>query len=366
MIGNRFSRRRMLRILGLTGVGFLSTGFGNWSLLGKSDVASEATINASNFAPEQPPVGLSTTTETFETVEVNAKGEIIERRQGSAEVASEDLGDGVTLEMVYIPGGIFIMGAPEEERGSEDYERPQREVTVQPFWMGKYTITQEQWRQVANLPKLQRDLNPDLSFYFPGNDRPVENISWYDVVEFCARLSVATGTNYYLPSEAQWEYACRGGTTTPFHFGETITTEIANYDGEGSFVGEEPTYADEPKGDWREETTPVGSFPPNSFGLYDMHGNVWEWCADPWHDNYEKAPMDGRVWDRDNSDNRYQNYQNFLSSLLNDESGRVFRGGSWLDNPKFCRSSDRNGINNPGTRSSLIGFRVACSASKTP
>ena len=335
----------MLRILGLTGVGFLSACLGDRSLFGESGVASEP-----------PAVESSTSTETFETVTVNVRGEIIERRQGSAEVDSEDLGNGIALEMVYIPGGTFTMGAPESEEGGKDYERPQREVMMQPFSMGKYAITQRQWRQVANLPKLQRDLDPNPS-NFNGDDRPVEQVSWYDAVEFCARLSVATGTNYILPSEAQWEYACRAGTTTPFHFGATITTDLVNYDGRF-------TYANAPVGEYREETMPVGSFPPNNFGLYDMHGNVWEWCADPWHDSYEGAPSDGRVWDDEHNNNHYQNYQASLANLLNHESSKIIRGGSWFNGARYCRSAARFDYH-PVIRSSRVGFRVVRSAPRT-
>ncbi|MEC4806395.1 MAG: formylglycine-generating enzyme family protein [Jaaginema sp. PMC 1079.18] len=295
----------------------------------------------------------------FETVTVNRRGEIIERQSQTARYYREDLGKGVSLEMVYIPGGSFMMGAPEGEKGSDDDERPQHQVTVQPFFMGKCAITQAQWRAVAALPKLQRDLDPDPS-RFKGDNRPVEKVNWYDAVEFCARLSVATGRQYILPSEAQWEYACRANTKTPFHFGETITTEIANYDGSR-------TYADEPKGEDRSETTPApSSFPANSFGLYDMHGNVWEWCADPWHSNYNGAPTDGKVWDEECNDNRYQNYAEYLNSMLKNKSKRIIRGGSWIRLPGHCRSAYRH-YNNPDARdyfNNYYGFRVMCVGSE--
>jgi formylglycine-generating enzyme required for sulfatase activity len=149
--------------------------------------------------------------------------------------------------------------------------------------MGKFPVTQAQWRAVAALPKINTDLDPDPS-YFNGANRPVEQVSWDEAMEFCRRLSKKTGRDYRLPSEAEWEYACRAGTNKPFHFGKRITSDLANYNGNS-------VYGNAPKGKYREETTPVGSLKvANAFGLYDMHGNVWEWCADGWHENYEGAP----------------------------------------------------------------------------
>ncbi|VXD20426.1 SUMF1/EgtB/PvdO family nonheme iron enzyme [Planktothrix paucivesiculata] len=285
---------------------------------------------------------------SFETVTVNKKGEIIKRETKQARYFTEDLGDGVTLDMVYIPGGTFLMGSLEGE-GDKD-QRPQHQVTVPPFFMAKYPITQAQWKAVAKWPKIQRDLNPNPS-NFKGDNRPVEKVKWYDAVEFCARLLQRTGRPYRLPSEAQWEYACRAGTQTPFYFGETLTSDLANY-----HVSR--TYADEPKGKYRGQTTPVNEFPPNSFGLYDLHGNVWEWCADPWHENYEGAPTQGEVWDEQNkNDNRYQIYNiENLVNLLSDERKHCLRGGSWVNYSDDGRSADRWGCPNVFGRSS--GFRV--------
>jgi len=288
----------------------------------------------------------------FEVVKVNEKGKEISRRPGQAECIVEDLGDGVTLEMVLIPGGTFMMGSQEDY----DSERPQHRVTIQPFLMGKYPITQAQWRRVANLPKLQRDLDPDPAI-FKENNRPIEQVSWYDAIEFCARLAKATQKPYRLPSEAQWEYACRAGTTTPFHFGKTLSTDIANYDGNY-------TYGSGVKGVYRKETTPVGQFKvANAFGLYDMHGNVWEWCADPWHDNYNGAPSDGRVWDE--NDNDYQNYGvDNLVNFLNTKKERVLRGGSWYYNPDGCRCAFRS-RDSPVSLLNYHGFRVSCPPPET-
>ncbi|HEY9849914.1 MAG TPA: bifunctional serine/threonine-protein kinase/formylglycine-generating enzyme family protein [Leptolyngbyaceae cyanobacterium] len=249
---------------------------------------------------------------------------------------TEDLGNGVKLDMVYIPGGSFTMGAPKTEKESSDSERPQHRVAIKPFFIGKFPVTQAQWKAVANLRKVNCDLQPDPS-YFKGANRPVECVSWYDAVEFCDRLSRHTGKTYRLPSEAEWEYACRAGTTTPFHFGETITPELANYDGNY-------TYGSGTKGKYRQETTPVGSFPPNKFGLYDLHGNVWEWCGDDWHSNYERAPIEGIIW---------------LTS--NGSTTRLLRGGSWRSVPWFCRSAYR-GRDAASYSLNAISFRVTCAA----
>jgi formylglycine-generating enzyme required for sulfatase activity len=253
---------------------------------------------------------------------------------------TEDLGNGITLAMVYIPGGTFLMGAPESEKNSTPRERPQHRVTVPSFYMGKFQVTQAQWKAVSTLSKVNRNLESNPS-RFKGESHPIECVSWYDAVEFCARLSRKTGREYRLPSEAEWEYACRAGTTTPFHFGETITTDLANYDGNY-------TYGSASKGIYRQETTPVGSFPPNAFGLYDMHGNVWEWCADTWHDNYEGAPTDGSAW------------------LRGDDNCSPVRGGSWLNLPYVCRSACRgSGLGERDYILDLIGCRVVCGVGRT-
>jgi formylglycine-generating enzyme required for sulfatase activity len=162
-------------------------------------------------------------------------------------------------------------------------------------------------------------------------------VSWLDVSEFCNRLSQRTGRHYTLPSEAQWEYACRAGTSSPFHFGATITSALVNYDGNA-------TYADGPKGVYRRQTTPVGMFPANAWGLYDMHGNVWEWCLDHWHESYEGAPTDGSAW---------------LNDSDSDEGTQLLRGGSWLNNPRNCRSALRD-LNRPDNANNYVGFRVVC------
>lgn len=279
----------------------------------------------------------------FEILKVNVQGKMVSKTSHQAEFFSHHLGNDVALEMVAIFGGKFIMGAPDSERGSRNSERPQQEVTVPPFFMGKFLVTQAQWRVIASLPKVEQDLDPNPS-RFKGDDLPVESVSWYDAVEFCQRLSglIEGEYEYRLPSEVEWEYACRAGTTTPFYFGETITGELANYRASA-------TYAQEPRGEYRRETTSVGSFPPNAFGLYDMHGNLWEWCADNWHENYQGAPTDGSVWEAGENDQ-------YL----------LLRGGSWDSNPIVCRSAYRVSSNiRRGDIDNDIGFRVVCVAART-
>ncbi|BAZ22805.1 hypothetical protein NIES4073_36920 [Kalymmatonema gypsitolerans NIES-4073] len=273
----------------------------------------------------------------------------IHRHLSQAQCFIEDLGNGVQLEMVAIPEGSFLMGSPEDELEHHESESPQHTVTISPFYMGKYPVTQAQWQAVAALPQVNRELKRDPS-YFKGANRPVEQVSWYDAVEFCDRLSQYTGKSYRLPSEAEWEYACRARTTTPFHFGETITSELANYDANS-------TYGNGVKGTYRGETTEVGSFGvANAFGLYDIHGNVWEWCLDDWHDNYEGAPTDGSPWFNDDNDN------------ISQRQGRaVLRGGSWVSNPTSCRSASRYYFNRAGRDyfNLYFGFRVVCAFGRT-
>ena len=240
-----------------------------------------------------------------------------------------------TLEMIAIPSGTFTMGAPKKESESRDSERPTHEVTVQSFYMGRHQVTQAQWKVVAGYPQIDRPLNPDPS-NFKGDRLPVEKVDWDDAQEFCNRLSAHTGKTYRLPSEAEWEYACRAGTTTAFHFGETIAPKLANYRGIS-------TYNDGPKGEYREKTIEVGSFPANAWGLHDMHGNVLEWCEDDWHSNYDRAPTDGSAWVESDRKSTY----------------RLLRGGSWGSNLVNCRSAFRR-FSTGGGRGKAVGFRVSC------
>ncbi|MEL6662657.1 MAG: formylglycine-generating enzyme family protein [Pseudomonadota bacterium] len=228
-----------------------------------------------------------------------------------------------------IPAGEFLMGAPETETDSGTSERPQHRVQLAAFGLGTYTVTFEEYDLFceATGQSSPRDRN------WGRGKRPAINVSWEEANAYCAWLGSWTGERFRLPSEAEWEYACRAGTETPFSFGETITPDEANYD--GNF-----TYGGGPKGTYHEKTMPVGSYPANRFGLYDMHGNVWEWCADRWHETYQGAPADGSVWDG------------------GDASRRVLRGGSWYNDPRDLRSGLRY-RDSPTDRDFNIGFRVA-------
>jgi len=286
--------------------------------------------------------------------------------------------DGLELAMLLIPAGSFVMGSPPQEQERADREGPQHRVELGEFLLGRTPITQAQWREVARWQPLPaerwgRQLDPEPSFFQPrsnpkargfgdgrfsllegetdSNGRPVDNVSWLEAIEFCSRLSQRTGRHYTLPSEAQWEYACRAGTTTAFHFGETITPELANY--AGTF-----TYADGSMGESRKQLTPVGMFPANAWGLQDMPGNVWAWCLAPWHDSYEGAPADGSAWLNSAEPNNKATTKKGNNSDSEHQS-RLLRGGSWLCHPSICRSAYR--VNDhPGDRDGGIGFRVCC------
>ena len=266
-----------------------------------------------------------------------------DRRHQRVQFFLEELEADLALQMMHIPAGNFPMGSPDGELEHQGREGPQHPVQVPEFCMGKYPVTQAQWRFVAELPQVARNLQPHPA-RFKGANRPVEQVSWFEAVEFCQRLSRHTGRDYRLPSEAEWEYACRAGTTTPFHFGETITPEIANYNGADEKYG---AYGRGPKGEYRGETTPVDHFGiANSFGLCDMHGNVLEWCQDHYHDSYEGPPTDGSAWEDKGAD---------------EYEPRILRGGAWNFNPRDCRSASRNCFY-PRVSNGFIGFRLVCGA----
>lgn len=236
----------------------------------------------------------------------------------------KEMADLAKVKMVRIPAGELLMGSTKIEKTHNASEGPQHLVRFREgFWIGRYLITQEQWEAVMGH-------NP--SHFRGARYLPVENVSWNDCQAFIRKLNYRGQGTFRLPSEAEWEYACRAGTATPFHTGKTISTSQANYDGKYA-------YGNGTIGVCRESTTPVGSFKRNSWGLYDVHGNVWEWCQDCFHDSYADAPVDGSAWE----------------SL--DETCRVLRGGSWNDAPEFCRSACRKRAK-PVTRNQTIGFRI--------
>ncbi|MBE9088772.1 SUMF1/EgtB/PvdO family nonheme iron enzyme [Microcystis aeruginosa LEGE 11464] len=237
---------------------------------------------------------------------------------------TENLPNGVTLEMVGLPAGQFLMGSPDSDPDARDNEKPQHQVKVNSFAIGKYPVTQAQYQAVMGT-------NPSRFQNNPQN--PVEDVSWNDAQAFCQKLSQITGKTYRLPTEAEWEYACRAGTTTRFYFGD-----------DANQLGDYAWY----KGNSQQTTHPVGQKKPNAWGLYDMSGNVWEWCEDDWHDNYIGAPKDGSAWLKNGNDNR-----------------SPLRGGSWYNVPANCRSAYRNFTYRPDYSLINDGFRVVCGAGRT-
>ncbi len=231
------------------------------------------------------------------------------------------LTDSIGMELSLIPAGRFIMGSPKNEEGRRTVE-VQHEVTLsRSYYMGTTEVTQGQWKAVMG----------DNPSFVEGDDHPVETIPWAEAVEFCRRLSEKEGAKYRLPTEAEWEYACRAGTTTPFHTGITISTDEANYD------GQKESYGKGKKGIFRDETTAVASFASNAWGLHDMHGNVWEWCAD-WHGEYPTGAVSDPTGPAEGT-------------------RRIVRGGCWVTAPAICRSANR-GDTEPVSWNFHFGFRV--------
>ncbi|MEI6331628.1 MAG: formylglycine-generating enzyme family protein [Pseudanabaena sp. ELA645] len=228
---------------------------------------------------------------------------------------TQHLGGDTFLELVHIPEGKFTMGTSYKEEGYAN-ERPPQSINVSSFYLGKFPVTQKQWQAVAKLPEISSSLNPDAS-HFKNEVAPVENVSWADAIEFCRRLRKLTGRSYRLPSEAEWEYACLAGQESRYYFGNKISSDFANYDGRLQHESDASVK-------YRGQTTPVGIFPANDFGLYDMHGNVWEWCADPWHEDYRGRPAIASIWE-----------------FGGDMQYRILRGGSWYNDAWECRAANR-------------------------
>ena len=281
------------------------------------------------------------------------------------QVFYEKLGVTASLTMVRIPAGSFQMGSAEQEPGRHANEGPVHTVTLAEFLIGQTPITQAQWRAVARWTPQQgerwgRELNPEPA-KFQGEEarllagetntdgRPVERVSWLEAIEFCSRLSQRTGRNYTLPSEAQWEYACRAGTSTAYCFGAIIYSDLANFRGTDASRFSSP--APDPQPLFREQTTPAGIFPANAWGLHDMHGNVLEWCLDSVHSSYEGGPYDGSAWEDPQAPKIEQ---------------RITRGGSWSMPPRCCRSAFRfpyrspSKVDVPDCLYDDVGFRLVC------
>lgn len=246
----------------------------------------------------------------------------------------------VPLEMVSIPGGTFLMGSPESEADRNSDESPQHEVTVPGFFMGQYAVTQAQWFAVMsdyNANDWQKRWRSLDSKFKEDQNQPIVYVSWDDAQVFIQRLNSLTGKTYRLPTEAEWEYAARAGTTTPFSYGDTITPEVVNYDGNYP-------YGNAPKGKYRRVTIAVDTLYPNPWGLYHIHGNVWEWVEDGWHGNYNGAPTDGTAW-------------------LSSDERRGLRGGSWLNDARDTRSA-YCGWDWRDVRDDLSGFRLVLGSAK--
>ena len=236
---------------------------------------------------------------------------------------TENLPNGVTLEMVGLLAGQFLMGSPDSDPDARDNEKPQHQVKVNSFAIGKYPVTQAQYQAVMGN-------NPSRFQNNPQN--PVEQVTWNNAQAFCQKLSQITGKTYRLPTEAEWEYACRAGTTTRFYFGDDANLkDYGWYDGNS-----------------QKTTHPVGQKRTNAWGLYDMNGNVWEWCEDNWHSSYIGAPTDGSAWIKNNNDYDY----------------RILRGGSWFVDPSHCRSAYRYSRDRRNSFDDY-GFRVVCGAGRT-
>ncbi|MBL8151488.1 MAG: SUMF1/EgtB/PvdO family nonheme iron enzyme [Blastocatellia bacterium] len=291
-----------------------------------------ASSNSSALPPAEPPTDVSSLLSSgssilqkfkFETGKLNWDGKILDQKQKEAEYFKDNLGDGVFIEMVKVQGGTVLMGSDD----IYEFERARYKATVPPFYIGKFEITQAQWEAVMGT-------NPSR---YKDPDMPVDSISWSDAAEFCKKLSQKTGKQYRLPSEVEWEYAARGGTASPFAFGDGLIPEVANCN--GRFWARQGLNPGKP--------VAVGSFKlANQFGLYDMHGNVWEWCQDVWHEgtDLEQAPKDGKAWESGT-----------------DNTKHTIKGGDWWAFIKYCRSCSRLGIAPNENHSYFIGFRVVVS-----
>jgi formylglycine-generating enzyme required for sulfatase activity len=333
------SRRGALRIAcGLGAAGVLGTGL--WEVRDRQKL------------PSPHPVDVDLTT-------VDEHGVKNAEQPQSVDVFDVPLG-GTALSFSVIPAGSFLIGSPEQELERRLNEGPQKRIEIRKFALGRTTVTQAQWLALYNLLPSGTQTFPynPSSFLYP--DHPIETISWDQATEFCRRLSEKVGLSIRLPSESEWEYACRAGTETPFHYGPTITPELANYCGTGEAVRgwslklnvtaqtyegmtyTSGAYADGPPGTFKNGTVAVGTYPANGFGLYEMHGNVWEHCFDPGPFDYSTIPANG-------------------NPAGGQGDSHVLRGGSWSHNPAICRSAYRDSIQAGSAGwAGRVGLRLAC------
>jgi formylglycine-generating enzyme required for sulfatase activity len=262
---------------------------------------------------------------------------------------AKEIENSIGMKLKLIPKGDFMMGSPKDEKDRSEDEGPQHRVWItKPFYMGVYTVTQKQYEKVMSENPSYFSASGGGKERVKGldtDDFPVDSVSWHDAKKFCDKLSALpkekkAGRVYRLPREAEWEYACRAGTTTPFHYGKSLSSEQANFDGNYPYGGAD-------KGPYLKRPSKVGSYKPNAWGLYDMHGNVWQWCQD-WYKKDYYAESD-------------------KEDPKGPESGtaRVLRGGSRYSNGWVCRAADR-GRFVPGRRLDIVGFRVVCVAPRTP
>lgn len=314
-----YSRRQALKLIGLS--------------TASTVVSLGCRSTPGNFVA---PTGKPLKTSRFQTVQVDAYGQIVGKKSMQASYFDEPvlrnpLRKLLPLRMIKIPAGEFMMGSPASEPHHDDQEGPQRKIQVPSFYLGAFTITQRQYEIImgSNPSYFTDDQGKD------GANLPVEQVTWQDADAFCKKLSEMSGRTYRLPSEAEWEYACRASTTTPFCFGETLTTEIANFFADFSFT---ENYEE----NYRNTPVAVDSFWPNGFGLYNMHGNVFEWCADDYHENYKNAPKSVAPW---------------ISGQA--QATKMMRGGSWFNDTPYCRSAARDKNTQIGL-SNASGFRVVC------
>ena len=319
-----FVKRNFQRLALIIGLTILSLGLGATLVFGQGGSGRAPQGGSGRGSTRQPSAPKRPTPKRPNTVQQGSAAPATPQKTVKANPYTDTI-NGVKLELTLVPAGTFTMGSPVGEGYGN--EKPQHLVTVQGFYMGKYEITQEQWQVVMGT-------NPSR---FKGNNLPVEQVSWNDALEFIRKLnSVSSRYIYRLPTESEWEYACRAGTTTPFAFGWTLSSQQANFDGNYP-------YGNASSGVNRQQTTPVGSFAPNGFGLYDMHGNIYEWCQDWISNTYDGAPSDGSAWGNSS------------------EGMKTLRGGTWKDPANGLRCAYRSGAQ-PDTSDDTRGLRVVAVA----